>query len=43
MKRDFLTPPTQYGEVAFFWWHGDVITKEKLSWILELLKDIFIL
>lgn len=37
--KDFFTPPDEYGEVSFFWWHGDDITKEKLSWILEQLKD----
>lgn len=37
--NDFCTPPNQYGEVSFFWWHGDDITKEKLSWILEQLKE----
>lgn len=36
---DFKNPPANYGEVSFFWWHGDDITKEKLSWILEQLKD----
>lgn len=35
----FKKPPAEYGEVPFFWWHGDDITKEKLSWILEQLKD----
>ena len=38
-KFDFKNPPSNYGEVSFFWWHGDDITKEKLSWILEQLKD----
>lgn len=37
--KDFCTPPDEYGEVSFFWWHGDDITKEKLSWILEQLKE----
>lgn len=36
---DFKNPPAEYGEVSFFWWHGDDITKEKLLWILEQLKD----
>ncbi|MBQ8716834.1 MAG: hypothetical protein IJY43_03175, partial [Clostridia bacterium] len=38
-KFDFQSPPHIYGEVAFFWWHGDDITREKLSWILDQLKD----
>ena len=36
---DFKNPPNEYGEVAFFWWQGDDITKEKLLWILNQLKD----
>ena len=31
----FRKPPEGYGEVAFFWWNGDKLTKEKLGWILE--------
>lgn len=43
MNKDlFKNPPEEYGEVSFFWWHGDDITKEKLSWILEQLKDMHI-
>lgn len=37
--QHFQLPPDGYGEVSFFWWHGDPITKEKLLWILEQLKD----
>ena len=37
--REFVNPPEKYGEVSFFWWHGDKIEKEKLHWILEQLKD----
>ncbi|MBS7263108.1 MAG: hypothetical protein KIG36_05825 [Eubacteriales bacterium] len=35
-------PPSGYGEVAFFWWHGDRITREKLTYILEQLRDAHI-
>lgn len=35
----FQNPPAQYGEVAFFWWQGDAVTREKLLWILDQLKD----
>lgn len=35
----FMNPPQGYGEVAFFWWHGDPITKEKLTWILDQLAS----
>lgn len=37
--KAFYNPPQKYGEVSFFWWHGDKITKEKLHWILEQLKE----
>ena len=37
--KQFRTPPAGYGEVAFFWWHGDTVTREKLAWILEQLRD----
>jgi hypothetical protein len=31
----FKDPPPGYGEVAFFWWLGDPLTKERLSWQLD--------
>jgi len=31
----FKTPPAGYGEVAFYWWLGDPLTKERLSWQIE--------
>lgn len=34
----FQSPPEGYGEVAFFWWQGDPITREKLTWILDQLE-----
>ncbi|MDR1525522.1 MAG: hypothetical protein LBS79_09775, partial [Tannerella sp.] len=33
--NDFSTPPPGYGNVAFYWWLGDPLTKERLSWQLE--------
>lgn len=36
---NFANPAEKYGEVAFFWWQGDDVTKEKLKWILNQLKD----
>ena len=39
MLQQFADPPKEYGEVAFFWWHGDKITKEKLTWILGQLEN----
>ena len=35
---NFANPAEKYGEVAFFWWQGDDVTKEKLKWILNQLK-----
>lgn len=31
----FQNPPPGYGEVAFYWWLGDPLTRERLSWQLE--------
>ncbi|MEI7900035.1 MAG: glycosyl hydrolase [bacterium] len=33
----FKTPPAGYGEVAFYWWLGDPLTKERLAWQVETL------
>ncbi|WP_168120559.1 glycosyl hydrolase [Paenibacillus sp. HB172176] len=37
--RGFVNPPAGYGEVAFYWWVGEPLTKERLTWQLEQLKD----
>ncbi len=34
----FINPPKGYGEVPFFWWQGDTITRERLLWQLDQLK-----
>ena len=34
----FQSPPPGYGEVAFFWWLGDPLTKERLTWHLDKLS-----
>jgi hypothetical protein len=31
----FQNPPAGYGEVAFYWWLGDPLTKERLQWQLD--------
>lgn len=31
----FRQPPPGYGEVAFYWWLGDPLTKDRLAWQLE--------
>ncbi len=35
----FRTPPEGYGEVAFYWWLGDPLTKDRITWQLDQLKD----
>ena len=35
----FRNPPPGYGEVAFYWWVGDPLTKERLTWQLDQLND----
>ena len=35
----FRMPPPGYGEVAFYWWLGDPLTRERLKWHLDLLAD----
>jgi hypothetical protein len=31
----FIDPPAGYGEVPFYWWVGEKLTKERLLWQLE--------
>jgi len=31
----FKTPPQGYGEVAFYWWMGDPLDRERLLWQLD--------
>ena len=35
VRPGFKDPPPGYGEVAFYWWLGDPLTKERLSWQLD--------
>lgn len=35
----FKTPPKGYGEVSFYWWLGDTLTKERIISQLDELKD----
>jgi hypothetical protein len=35
----FKTPPKGYGEVSFYWWLGDTLTKERIISQLDQLKD----
>lgn len=31
----FQNPPDGYGEVPFYWWQADTLTRERLSWQLD--------
>ena len=42
MWEEFINPPSSYGEVAFYWWVGEPLTKERLLWQLKQLKDHYI-
>ena len=35
----FKNPPKGYGEVSFYWWIGDTLTKERISSQLDQLKN----
>ncbi|MBC8616930.1 hypothetical protein H8788_04195 [Parabacteroides faecis] len=35
LKSGFATPPKGYGEVPFYWWMGDTLTKEHLTYHLD--------
>ena len=34
----FVHPPKGYGEVPFYWWQGDTLTRERLEWQLNQLQ-----
>lgn len=36
----FQNPPPGYGIVPFYWWLGDPLTRERLSWQLEQMKGM---
>ena len=35
----FINPPKGYGEVPFYWWQGDTLTRERLLWQLDQLTN----
>ncbi len=35
----FITPPKGFGDVPFFWWQGDTLTRERLTWQLDQLSN----
>jgi hypothetical protein len=36
----FANPPPGYGVVPFYWWVGDTLTKQRISWELEQLRGV---
>jgi len=34
----FINPPKGYGEVPFYWWQGDTLTRERIEWQLNQLQ-----
>jgi hypothetical protein len=35
----FKRPPSGYGDVGFYWWIGDTLTRERIEWQLDELKN----
>lgn len=35
LEGKFMSPPQGYGEVPFYWWIGDTLTREHLEWELD--------
>ncbi len=35
---NFKNPPRGYGEVAFYWWVGDTLTRDRIRWQLDQLQ-----
>lgn len=40
VRPGFKNPPPGYGEVAFYWWLGDPLTKDRLLWQLDRLQGV---
>ena len=36
----FKNPPKGYGEVSFYWWVGDTLTKDRILWQLDQLRKM---
>ena len=39
LREGFVNPPKGYGNVPFYWWSGDNLDMDRLTWQLELLAD----
>jgi len=37
--QGFINPPKGYGVVPFYWWQGDTLTHERLTWQLDQLSN----
>lgn len=42
LYKNFNNPPKGYGEVAFYWWQGDTLKKERLLEQLEQLENFHV-
>ncbi len=38
VRPGFITPPSGYGQVPFYWWVGDPLSRERLAWQMERLE-----
>jgi len=38
LVQQFIDPPQEYGLTACWWWEGQTVTKERLTWQLEEMK-----
>lgn len=39
LKRNFKNPPNAYGPVPFYWWNGEPLSRERVAWQLDRLKE----
>lgn len=39
LEENFERPPKGYGEVPFYWWVGDTLTRDRIEWHLDMLKN----
>jgi len=39
VKQDFQNPSAEFGPVPFWWWVGEPVTRERIAWQLDRLKE----
>ena len=39
IEKHFAMPPKGYGNVPFYWWNGDTLTKERLQQQLDVMEE----